>query len=88
MQLRKGLLQLGLRVHHDRAVPCDRLLDRLAGHEQEADAFVAGLHRDLVAAVEQHERAIAGLLADEVSLTPSVFSVSTPNGPDALRNLP
>jgi hypothetical protein len=29
-QLADGLLQLGLGVHHDRAVPGDRLLERLA----------------------------------------------------------
>src|SRR5580658_3364973 len=62
-QFGKGLLQFGLRVHHDRAVPGDRLLDRLAGNEEKADALLAGLHRDLVAAVEQNERAVAGLLA-------------------------
>ena len=50
--------------------------------EQEADAFVARLHGDLVAAVEQHQRPVAGLLADEHLLLPSasLFSVSTPNG--------
>src|SRR6267142_532886 len=31
IQLRDRLLQLGLGVHHDRPVPGDRLLDRLAG---------------------------------------------------------
>src|SRR6201996_9278431 len=62
-ELGEGLLQLGLRVHHDRAVPGDRLLDRLAGDEQEADALFAGLHRHFVAAIEQNERAIAGSFA-------------------------
>src|SRR5580700_5854050 len=62
-QLGKSLLQFGLRVHHDRPVPGDRLLDRLAGDEEKADALFAGLHRDLVATVEQNERAVAGLLA-------------------------
>ena len=64
-QLGERLLQFGLRVHHDRAVPGDRLLDRLAGHEEEANALVAGLHRHFVAAVEDDERAVAGLLADQ-----------------------
>src|SRR5581483_10973375 len=63
VQLVEGLLQLGLGVHDDRAVPRDRLADRLAGNEQEADAVVAGLHRHLVAGVEQNQRAITGLLA-------------------------
>src|SRR5262245_54289485 len=64
-QLQGGLLQLGLGVHHDRPVPGDRLLDRLAGDEQEADTFLAGLHRHLVAAVEHDERAVAGALAHQ-----------------------
>ena len=51
-------LQLGLGVHHDRAVPRDRLFERLAGDEQETDAFRTGLHDDLVAAVEEHERVV------------------------------
>ena len=50
-----------LRVHHDRSIPGDRLLDRLSRDEQEPDALVAGLHDDFVAAVEQHERSVAGL---------------------------
>src|SRR6185312_13574913 len=62
---RHRLAQFGLRVHHNRAVPCDRLLDRLAGHEQEADALVARLHGDLVAAVEQHQRAVARRFAEQ-----------------------
>jgi hypothetical protein len=36
------LAYLLLRVHYDRAVPCNRLLDRLARHQQEADASIAG----------------------------------------------
>ena len=40
-QLGDGLLQLGLGVHHDRSIPGDRLLDRLARDQQEADALVA-----------------------------------------------
>src|SRR5689334_23649803 len=63
-QLAHRLVQFGLRVHHDRPVPGDRLLDRLARHQQEADALLAGLHRDLVAAVEHDQRAVAGLLAE------------------------
>ena len=58
LQLVHGLIQLGLGVHHDGAVPGDWLLERLAGDEQEADAFRAGLDDDLVAAVEQNERMV------------------------------
>ena len=87
-QLADGLLQLGLRVHDDGPVPGDRLLDRLARNQQEADALLAGLNRDLIAAVEQHQRPIAGALADQVSLPSTSFSVSTPNGCEAERNEP
>src|SRR6185312_4892828 len=65
LQFGNGLAQLGLRVHDDRAVPGDRFLDRLARYQQEADAFFAGLHRDLVAGIEQHERAVANRLAQQ-----------------------
>ena len=58
-QLRVRLLKLLVRVHHDRAAPGDRLFERLAGDEQETDALIAGLHDDLVAAIEEYERAIA-----------------------------
>ena len=47
-----------LGVHHDGAIPRDRLLERLAGDQQEANAFGAGLDYDLVAAVEEHERMV------------------------------
>src|SRR5262245_53812346 len=63
LQLAIRAPQFVLSVHHDRPVPRDRLLDRLAGDEQETDALLARLHGDLVARVEQHERAIAGSFA-------------------------
>ena len=87
-QLADRLAQLLLGVHDDRSVPGDRLLERLAGHQQEADAFVARLHHDLVAAVEQHERPVAGLVARARVSLPSVASVRTPRGSDASRNVP
>ncbi len=43
-KLLERLAQLLLRVHDDGPVPGDRLLQRLAGDQQEADAVVAGLH--------------------------------------------
>src|SRR3984957_10916893 len=59
LQFGHRLPQLLLSVHYDRSVPCDRLFDRLARHQQETDTLVAGLDGDLVAAVEQHQRVIA-----------------------------
>jgi hypothetical protein len=47
--------QLLLRVHHDGAIPCDRLLNRLARYQQEPNALRSRLYRNLVAAVEQHQ---------------------------------
>src|SRR2546426_724630 len=58
------LAQLFLRVHHDRAVPCNRLLDRLARYQKETDTLVAGLDSDLVAAVEEHQRGGAVIVGD------------------------
>src|SRR5213593_5055081 len=62
LQLGVGVPQLRLRVHHDRPRPSHRLLERPSGDEQEPDSGLARLDGDLVARVEQHERAIAGLL--------------------------
>src|SRR3989442_6088670 len=39
-----------------------RLLQRLTRNQQEPNALVPGLHRDLVAAVEEHQRAVVGHL--------------------------
>ncbi len=64
-QLGDGLLELGLRVHDDGPVPGDRLPDRPSRHQKEPDALLAGLDRHLIAAVEEDERTVAGLLADQ-----------------------
>ena len=61
LQLLKRIPQLFLRVHHDWPVPCHRLLQRLAGDQQKADAIFAGLHGDFVAAVKEDEGAIIGV---------------------------
>src|SRR5262245_2073858 len=63
LELPQGLLQFGLAVHYNRAVPSDRLLQWLAGNEQKTHAFVAGLDNDLIAAVKLDEGAIARALA-------------------------
>ena len=55
LKLGDRLPELLLRVHDDRSVPRHRLFDRLAGHEQEPDALVAGLHRHFIAVVENDE---------------------------------
>src|SRR5580658_9895619 len=58
LQFVHRLLQLGLRVHHDRPVPRHRLLERLAADKQEANPLRPGLHHDLVAAIEENERVV------------------------------
>ena len=55
-QFGESLLQLGLRVHHDRPVPGDRLFDWLAGHEEEANTLLAGLHEHVRAIVDRRLR--------------------------------
>src|SRR5260370_10117819 len=60
LQFGEGLAELLLRVHDNRTVPGDRLFEGLAGNEEEADAFVAGLDHYFVAAIEEDERAIVG----------------------------
>src|SRR5262245_53719446 len=53
------LLKLLFAVHHDRAVPGNRLFQRPPRYEQEPDALVARLNRYLVAIVEQDQRPVA-----------------------------
>src|ERR1700693_4292019 len=60
LQFRKGLAELLLRVHHDGAVPGNRLFEWFAGDEEEADAFVASLHDYFVAAIKEDQGAIVG----------------------------
>ena len=50
-----SLLELGLSVHHDWAVPGHRFLERPARNKQEANAVFAGLHCDFVTAVKQNK---------------------------------
>ena len=52
IELLDSLPNLLLRVHHDRAAPCNGLFERLSRDQKETDTFGARLHRDLVAAVE------------------------------------
>src|SRR5581483_4379135 len=60
LQFGKSLAELLLRVHHDWAIPGYRLFQRLAGDQQKADAFIAGLHGHFIAAIKEHQRAIFG----------------------------
>src|SRR5207237_10939543 len=61
-QLGVGAPQLRLGIHDDGPLPRHRLRDRPAGDEQKPDTLLTRLHGDLVARIEQHERAIAGEL--------------------------
>ena len=60
LQFFKCVAEFVLGVHHDRAVPGDRFLQGLAGDRGEANAVVAGVDGDFVAAVEQNQRAVLG----------------------------
>ena len=55
LELLERLLELLLGVHHDRTVPRHWFLERLARNQQEADPVFAGLHGNLVTAVEENE---------------------------------
>lgn len=65
-QFAHSRLQFGLGVHHDRTMPCHRLLDGRAADQQETDSVLAGTHHYFVASVEQDERAIPRHIAHEV----------------------
>src|SRR5437867_4845233 len=57
-----GLTQFLFRVHHDRPVPGDRLFDRFAGDQQEADALIACLDGHFVAAIEEEQRSVRDVI--------------------------
>src|SRR5437588_9679510 len=58
LELFERLAELVLGVHHDRTVPGDRLLQRLARTEQKSDPILTGLDDDFVAAVEKDQRPV------------------------------
>src|SRR5260370_5379811 len=62
LELLERLPELLLGVHDDGAVPCHGLLERLPRNQEEPDPVIPSLHRDLVALVEEHERAVVRLL--------------------------
>src|SRR5438094_10247798 len=62
VQFGHSMAQLFLRVHHNRTVPCNRLLDRLTRYQQEVDTLVARLPHDPDATVEEHQRVVTDIV--------------------------
>src|SRR4029077_10685486 len=62
MQFGYCLAKLFLCIHHDWAVPRNRLFDWLAGYQQETDSFATSLDDDLISAVKEHERVIVDVV--------------------------
>jgi hypothetical protein len=52
------LLQFFVSVHDNWAAPRNRFLQRPTGDQKKSDARFTSLDRHLVAAVEQHQRAV------------------------------
>src|SRR2546430_16214401 len=61
-QLGVRVPQLGLGAPADRPAPRAGLLERPTGAEQKPNPGLASLHGDLIARIEQYERAISGVL--------------------------
>lgn len=57
--LGERLLQLGLRIHHDRPAPCHGLFEGLTRDEEEPDARGSRVYGDFIAPIEQDQRMIA-----------------------------
>ncbi len=55
------LLELLLRVHHNRSVPCHWLFQWFSRDQEESDSVFPGLHAYFVAAIKEDERAIVGV---------------------------
>src|SRR3984957_9138451 len=60
-KLIKRLPKLLLRVHDDGAVPGYRLFEWLSRYQKEPDSIVAGLHCELITAIEEYKRAVVSL---------------------------
>ena len=82
----EGGTQFLFGVHHDRAVPGDRLAQRLAGDEQEAHAFDGGGCLHLVPVTEDHQAVVVQvgvalqvkvILADFVVIKRVLFHAET-----------
>ena len=86
-QFAESLSQLLLRVHHDGPVPGHRLLKRLAGNQQEANTFLAGLNGDFVAAVKKDQRSIV-CLGWRIGFKPSDSFGGNGQRTEALQNFP
>jgi len=61
LEFLERLPELLLRVHYDRAVPRDGLLQWLSRDQQEPDPFIPGLYRYFVTAVKEHQRAVGSV---------------------------
>src|SRR3984893_17741671 len=61
LQIFERLLEFLLRVHHDRTVPSNGLLQRLPRDQEEPDSFLACLYLYLITSVEENKRAIVSL---------------------------
>src|SRR4029079_2549602 len=72
-QLGHGLLQFCLAIHDDWPVPSNGLLNGLPRNQQEANSLLPGLHRDFIAFVKQHERAVTGRLPEKDLLAINLF---------------
>jgi len=48
----ESLAEFVLGIHNDGAIPGDRFFERLTGNEQEADAIIASLDHEFIAAIK------------------------------------
>jgi len=62
--VRRVLLQFGLTVHHDRTYQATGFFERLCRTPGGSEFLFAGC-TSLVAAIEQHQRAVTGLFAHD-----------------------
>ena len=87
-EFHERLLKLLLRVHHNRAIPRHRFLQRLSRDQEKPDPLLTRLHHDLVAAVKKNQRAVAGFGKEVSCSTSRPIRSARQGGPDALQNFP
>ena len=87
LQFFERLLEFLLRVHHDRTIPSNGLLQWLPRDQEEPDSFLACLYLYFITSVEENKRAIVSLRRRR-RIQPADSFRRTASGPDALQNFP
>ena len=57
----KSNFQFFLCIHHNRAVPCNRLTDRLPGYKKKSDWLIFCLNQNFITVCKQYQRSVRSI---------------------------